>query len=131
MILCAMWRIALICGQVLFNAGSDFRFDVVQMHHFILDVEIEFPPQKATEVLVDEVIKGVAGSVVGEMFIERGAVWILLRIGTFAASPASHSAPVQPVESAWLPAHSGRPVSVFPSQVDIQSGPPARRFPQQ
>ncbi len=38
---------------------------VVEMHYLVLDVEVEFPSEKSTQVLVDKVVKCVAGGVLG------------------------------------------------------------------
>src|SRR5205807_10556889 len=42
-------------GKVLLNAHGCVLHHVVKMHHFILDIEINFSAQKITKVLVDKV----------------------------------------------------------------------------
>ena len=45
------------------TSGTDSCLDVVQVHDFVLDVEVEFPTQEAAQVLVNEVVERVAGGV--------------------------------------------------------------------
>src|SRR5882762_6392781 len=64
--------------QVLLDARRRFGLDIIEMHDFIFDEEIQLTPQESAEVLVDEVIEGISCSVVREMPIEQGAVRVLV-----------------------------------------------------
>ena len=57
-------------AEVLLDFRGRLVFDVVQVHDFVLDVEVEFPPQKAAQVLVDEVVESVPGGVLREMLLK-------------------------------------------------------------
>src|SRR5581483_9694647 len=64
--------------EVLLHAGGRFALDVVDVHHLVLDVEVELAPQEAAQVLVDEVVEGVPRSVVREVLLQERAVRVLL-----------------------------------------------------
>ena len=51
--------------------------EVIEVDDFVFDEEVQLPAEEAAEVLVDEIIKGIPGGVVGEMFVEEGAVFFL------------------------------------------------------
>ena len=61
------------------HARRVLGLDVVEVHDLVLDVEIEFAPEKAAEVLVDEIIEAVAGGVIAQMFFQERAIGILFR----------------------------------------------------
>jgi hypothetical protein len=58
-------------GEVLLDAGGGLVLDVVEVHDLVLDVEVQLPAQEAAEVLVDEVVEGVAGGVALEVGSSR------------------------------------------------------------
>lgn len=45
---------------------------VIEVHHFVFDVEIQLAPQESAEVFVDEVIGAVFGGVGGKVFFQQG-----------------------------------------------------------
>ena len=71
MIFPAMLPDHLDLGEVLLDARRGLVLDVVQVHDFVLDVEVELPAQEAAQVLVDEVVEGVASGVAVEMRLQR------------------------------------------------------------
>ena len=50
-------------GKILLDARRGLVLHIVQVHDFVLDVEVQLPAQEAAQVLVDEVVEGVAGGV--------------------------------------------------------------------
>jgi len=54
-------------GEVLLHPRRALALHIVEVHHLVLDVEVELPPQEAAQVLVDEVVEGVARGVAVEM----------------------------------------------------------------
>ena len=61
--------------QAAFDVGEGGRvLDVVQVYHFVFDVEIQFTAQKAAQVFVDEIIGGVFGGVVGKVLLQQCAI---------------------------------------------------------
>ena len=65
--------------QAAFDVGEGGRvLDVVQVHHFVFDVKIQFAAQKAAQVFVDEIIGGVFGGIVGKVLFQQRAVWVFL-----------------------------------------------------
>ena len=60
--------------EILLDARRGFVLHVVQMHDFVLDVEVELPPEEGTEVLMDEVVKGVARGVALEVRLQSAVV---------------------------------------------------------
>ena len=67
--------------RVLLDARRGLALHVVQVHHFVLDVEVQLPAQKAAEVLVDEVVEGVARGVALEVRLQPGGVGLLAARG--------------------------------------------------
>ena len=62
-------------AQVAFQRGEvGGALQVVEVHHFVFDVEIQLAPQEAAEVFVDEVVGAVFGGVGGKVFFQQGAV---------------------------------------------------------
>jgi hypothetical protein len=78
-------------GKVLLHPRCGLVLYIIQVHDFILDVEVQFPPQELAQVLVDEVVKRVALGVVGEVFFEHRTVGVLLcrRLGGELRLPGS------------------------------------------
>ena len=68
-------------GQILLDARRGLVLHVVQVHDFVLDVEVHLPAEKGPEVLVDEVVEGVARSVALEVRLQSRVV------GPLAARP--------------------------------------------
>ena len=64
-------------GEILLDARHRLVLHVVQVHDFVLDVEIEFPAQERPEILVDEVIEGIARGVAPEVCLQPGGVGLL------------------------------------------------------
>jgi diguanylate cyclase (GGDEF)-like protein len=60
-------------------AAGRLGLDVVEVHHLVLDVEVQLAPEEAAQVLVDEVVERVARRVFGQVLFEQRAVRILLR----------------------------------------------------
>ena len=50
-------------GEILFHTWCGFVFYIVQMHDLVLDEEVKFPTQKPRQVLVNEIVKGVASGI--------------------------------------------------------------------
>ena len=48
------------------------------MHDLVLDVEVELAAQEAAEILVDEVVEGIARRVLVELLLEEGTLRVLL-----------------------------------------------------
>ena len=77
MILPAMRRITLIFDKILLDARRGLVLDVVQVHDFVLDVEIQLPAQEMPQILVDEIVEGVAGGVAAQVRLQPGVVGFL------------------------------------------------------
>ena len=63
-------------AEVLLDSGHRVVFDVVEVHHLILDVKVEFSSQEASQVLMDEVVERVPGGVLREMFLNHRAIGV-------------------------------------------------------
>ncbi len=50
---------------------------IVQVHDFVLDVEVQLALQETTQVFVDEVIGEVLGGVVAQVLFQQGALGVL------------------------------------------------------
>ena len=62
-------------AQVAFQRGEvGGALHIVEVHHFVFDVEIQLAPQETAEVFVNEVIGAVFGGVGGKVFFQQGAV---------------------------------------------------------
>ena len=81
---------ALDHAKRLFNIGKGAGvLHIVQVHDFVLDVEVQLTPQKAAQVLVNEVIGGILCGVVTQVFFQQGALGVLFGRRTLAqAQPA-------------------------------------------
>ena len=66
-------------AEIVLDARGRLRFDVVQMHDLILDIEIKLAAQEAAEVFVCEIVECVAAGLIGQMLFQQRAVWVLLR----------------------------------------------------
>ena len=74
MILPAMRRMTLILREVLLDARGGLVLDVVEVHHLVLDVEVQLAAQEGAEILVDEVVEGVARGVAVEVHAQPRVV---------------------------------------------------------
>ena len=59
----------------MLHARYGVALNIIEMHHLVLDVEIQLPPQKAAKVFMDEVVKGVSRGVAFQMPFETGMAW--------------------------------------------------------
>ena len=70
--------------QAAFNVGEGVCvLDIVQIHHFVFDVEIQLAAQKSAQIFMDKVIRAVFGGVVGQVFFQQGAVGVFVGRGFF------------------------------------------------
>jgi len=65
-------------GQVAFHSRRIGIFDVIEAHHFILDVKIQLTAEETAQILVDKIIHGVAGRVLIDVLGQHRAFFILL-----------------------------------------------------
>jgi len=65
--------------EVLLGLRHIGGLDVVQSHHLVLDVEVQFASQKAAQVLVDEVVHRVAGGVLTDVLCQQRSIRPFLR----------------------------------------------------
>ena len=64
-------------GEVLLDARRGFVLHVVQVHDFVLDVEVQLPAEEGPEVLVDEIVEGVARGVALKVRLQPRIVELL------------------------------------------------------
>src|SRR6185437_11753664 len=50
--------------QILLNFGRGSQVDIIKMHHFVLDEEIELPSKEAANILVDKIVESIARGIV-------------------------------------------------------------------